>query len=377
MGSVINYKAYKADDFLFDESFRQWVSGTSPEVTAFWEQWLAQNPDRLPIVRQAQELVRMLNEQYQDDATQERFSRELNRLMELAAENRDASMEAPIIPLQSKSGWRWAAAAAVTVTVGLGIWLFSHPLPTAGSRTNAYGQSTKASSIPLREKINTSHHTINVLLSDGSLVTLRPNSRLSLPKQFDRKNRTVYLNGEAFFDVVKNPARPFLIYANQTVTKVLGTSFLVRAFDGEKAVTVTVQTGRVSVYAQKDFEAAQQSGLRRIQGVILSPNQELTYNLNDNRLMKALVEKPRVVIPESAGHEQVFEDTPVAKVFSTIEQTYGVKLIYNEEDLSACLINFTFSTESLLDRMDVICQTIGASYEVLDGQIVITSKGCK
>lgn len=371
----MNYKTYTAEDFLFDESFREWVSGTSPEATAFWEQWLAQNPDRAPIVGQAQELVRTLTEHYQDDATEERFSRELNRLMELAAENRDASMEAPIIPLRSTFGWRWAAAAAVTSIIGLGIWLYSHE--TTSSRTDAYAQSTKTSPIPLQEKINTTHHTINVLLSDGSLVTLRPNSRLSFPKQFDRKNRTVYLNGEAFFDVVKNPAKPFLIYANRTVTKVLGTTFLVRAFDGDEAVTVTVQTGRVSVYAQKDFEDAQQSGLRRVQGVVLTPNQELTYNLDDHRLMKALVEKPRVMIPESVSHEQVFEDTPVANVFSTIEKTYGVKLIYNEDDLSSCLINFTFSNESLLERLDVICQTIGASYEVLDGQIVIVSKGCK
>ncbi|AKD54013.1 FecR family protein [Spirosoma radiotolerans] len=369
----MKYKTYNAEDFLFDESFRQWTSGTSPEATAFWEQWLAQNPDRAYVVKNAQALVRTLNEHYRDNATEARFTSELNRLMEVAAEHREADLEAPIIPLQPQFRWRWAAA--VLLTVGLSIWMYSHIIPKA--RSASYAHLTRLAHLPLQEKINTSNHTANVLLSDGSLVTLRPNSRLSYPKQFDKSSRTVYLDGEAFFDVVKNPARPFLIYANQTVTKVLGTSFLVRAFEGEKAVTVTVRTGRVSVYAQEDFENARLSGLRRIQGVVLTPNQELSYNLDDNRLMKALVDKPKVVIPESVNHEQVFEDTPVAKVFSTIEHTYGVNLIYNEDDLSACLINFTFSNESLLERIDVICQTIGASYEVLDGQIVITSKGCK
>ncbi|MVM32023.1 DUF4974 domain-containing protein [Spirosoma sp. HMF4905] len=372
----MNYRTYNAEDFLFDESFRQWTSGTSPQATTFWEQWLTQNPDRADIVRQAQELVRALNEHYRDDATDARFTSELNRLMQLAAERRDAEVEPPVIPLQQPSWWRWVAAASISIVVGLGIWFYSSTLfPKA--IPDSYAHLTKTAPIPLQEKVNTSNHTMNVLLGDGSLITLRPKSRLSYPKQFSKTSRTVYLNGEAFFDVVRNPAKPFLIYANQTVTKVLGTSFLVRAFEEEKAVTVTVRTGRVSVYTKQDFEKAQKSGLRRIEGIILTPNQQMTYNLNDGRLQKALVEKPTALIPESVSHEQVFEDTPVAKVFATVEQTYGVKLIYNEGDLSACLVNLTFLNENLLERLDIICETIGASYEVLDGQIVINSKGCK
>lgn len=370
----MNYRTYNTEDFLFDESFRQWVGGTSPQATAIWEQWLVQNPDRADVVRQAQELVRALNDHYRDDATGARFTSELNRLMQVAAEHRDADVTTPVISIRQQSWWRWAAAASIIVTVGLGIWLYRQVTSTARSAT--YAHLTRAAPIPLQEKVNSCDHTINVLLSDGSLVTLRPKSRLSYPKHFDKSNRTVYLNGEAFFDVVRNPAKPFLIYANQTVTKVLGTSFLIRAFENEKDVVVTVNTGRVSVYAQHDFDKAQQSGLRRIQGIILTPNQQMTYNLADNRLLKALVDRPKALMPETVSHEQVFEDAPVAKVFSTIERTYGVRLLYNEDDLSACLVNLTFSNENLLERLDVICQTIGASYEILDGQIVIASKGC-
>lgn len=371
----MDYQTYKTEDFLFDESFRQWTAGTSPQATAFWEQWLAQNPDRVYVARQAQELVRALDDHYQDDATDARLSSEVHRLVKNAAERREAESYTSVIPfVQRTSVWRWAAAASVIIAVGLGSWFYRNSNSTASPES--YAHLTKATPTPLLEKVNTSDHAVNVLLSDGSLVTLRPKSRLSYPKQFDKSHRTVYLNGEAFFDVVRNPAKPFLIYANQTVTKVLGTSFLVRAFEYEKAVVVTVSTGRVSVYTQQDFEKAQQSGLRRIQGVILVPNQQMTYNLEDNRLMKALVEKPKAVIPETVGHEQVFEDTPVAKVFSALEKTYGVNLLFREKDMSGCLVNLTFSNENLLERLDVVCQTIGASYEVLEGQIVITSKGC-
>ncbi|GAB3267454.1 FecR family protein [Larkinella harenae] len=375
---MINYRTYEAEDFLFDESFRQWALDSTPQTSQFWERWLAQNPDRADVVRQAQELVCALYKHYQDDATDERLTLELNQLVSRAAERREAELEEqndlPVMPLQ-QHWWRWSAAASVLL-VALSVWYYLNrtPKPTP----NSYEYLTKtATTVPLQEKINTGTKAINVLLSDGSVVTLNPKSRLSYPHHFDTNTRTVYLSGEAFFDVVKNPEKPFLIYANRTVTKVLGTSFLVRAYCKEKDVTVMVKTGRVSVYSQKDYEKAQRSGLRRVEGVVLTPNQQMTYNLDENRLVKALVETPAVLIANRPSREQVFEDAPVARVFSSLEKTYGVKLLFDEDALAACLVNVTFNEENLMERLDVISQTIGASYEVLDGQIVITSKGCQ
>ena len=371
----MDYRTYTADDFLLNESFRQWTMGTSPKATAFWEQWLVQNPDRVDVVRQAQELVRALNDYYRDRATDDRIAQEVQQLMERAVERRDAEPNPPVVSFLSRSSlWRWAAAAVVVITVGLGVWQYANVGHQV--RSPSYAQLIQAAPIPLQKKINTSPKNATILLGDGSVVTLRPKSRLSYPEKFTDANRTVYLNGEAFFEVVKNPTRPFLIYAHQTVTKVLGTSFLVRAFDGEKAITVTVRTGRVSVYKQQDFEKAQRLGSRRIQGVVLTPNQQITFNPEGDRLMKALVEKPVALLP-AAIQEQVFDDAPVANVFSAIERTYGVKIHFNENELSACLVNLTFRNESLLEQLDVVCQTIGATYAVLDGQVVITSKGCK
>lgn len=371
----MDYRTYTADDFLLDESFRQWTLGASPKVTDFWEQWLVHNPDRVYVVRQAQELVRALDDYYRDTATDERIDQEVQQLMERAVERQDAEPSLPAVSFFPRfSLGRWAAAAVLVITLGLGVWQYAsvdHP-----GQSSSYTQLIDSAPVPLQEKINTSSKDATILLGDGSVVTLRPKSRLSYPEKFTGANRTVYLNGEAFFDVVKNPARPFLIYANRTVTKVLGTSFLVRAFDDEKVITVTVRTGRVSVYKQQDFEKAQRLGNRRIQGVILMPNQQLTVNLEGNRL-KALVEKPAALMPSVAIQEQIFDDAPVAKIFAAIERTYGVKIHFNENELSACLVNLTFRNESLLEQLDVVCHTIGATYTVLDGQIVITSKGCK
>lgn len=371
----MDYRLYNVEDFLFDESFRLWTGGTSPEATAFWEQWLAQNPDRAEVVRQAQELVLALNDHYHDDATEDRINAELDRLMQQAASHRNHNDTFIHSPTLSGQIWRWAVAASILIMLGLGSWRYLHKTdPMAAA---PYAHLTKQAGIPLLEQVNSSTHITRILLADGSLVALRPGSRLSYPPKFAGTHRTVYLNGEAFFEVTRNPAKPFLIYANQTVTKVLGTSFLVRAFEQEKNVVVTVRTGRVSVYKQQDFDKAQVKGLRQIQGVILTPNQQMTFNLAENHLVKALVANPKAIMPEAVSHEQVFEDAPVPKVLATIEKTYGVKILFNEDELSKCLVNVTFSNESLLEQVDVICQTIGASYEVLDGQIVINGKGCQ
>ncbi|RRA99050.1 FecR family protein [Larkinella rosea] len=373
---MINYRTYEAEDFLFDESFRQWTTETTPQTARFWEQWLVQNPDRAEVVRQAQELVRALNAHYRDDATDERLAQELAQLVGKAAERRDSETEeTPVVPLSQRTWWRWAVAASVVVLLGLVARIYVNR--TAKPAAYSYEYLTKnVPKAPLEEKVNTGTKAINVLLSDGSVVTLNPKSRLSYPHRFSATTRTVYLSGEAFFDVVKNPAKPFLIYANQTVTKVLGTSFLVRAYTEEKDVTVMVKTGRVSVYSLKDYEKAQQSGLRRVEGVVLTPNQQMTYNLEENRLIKAVVEKPAALVVNRPSREQEFEDAPVARVFASLERTYGVKLRFDEDAMAACLVNVSFNEENLMERLDVICQTIGASYEVLDGQIVITSKGC-
>jgi len=372
----MNYKTYNAEDFLFDESFRQWTGGVSSEAAAFWEQWLRENPDRADVVKQAQELIRALNDHYSDEATEERMDSEIERLMQRAAEHRDAENDSSVIPLWQRTWLRWATAASVVLIAGLSTWLYG-PFKNEHHAQTPYAYLTKTSPIRLQEKVNTTDQIMNVILNDGSVVTLQPKSRLSYPSRFESANRIVYLNGEAFFEVVKNPAKPFLIYANQTVTKVLGTSFLVRAYETEKNVVVTVRTGRVSVFKQQDFEKAQQSGSRQIQGVILMPNQQMTLNLDNNRLQKQSVEQPRALQPETLKPELVYEDTPVTKVFDTIERTYGIKLLYSKDELSACLVNITFSNESLLERLEVVCQTIGATYEVLDGQIVIHSKGCQ
>ena len=93
--------------------------------------------------------------------------------------------------------------------------------------------------------------TKTIVLKDNSHVTLNSKSKISYPNLF-QYNRNIRLEGEAFFEVAKNPDQPFFVYANGLVTKVLGTSFIISAFETEKDVKVVVKTGKVSVFALTD-----------------------------------------------------------------------------------------------------------------------------
>ncbi|MDF2456481.1 MAG: hypothetical protein K0R51_2474 [Cytophagaceae bacterium] len=87
-------------------------------------------------------------------------------------------------------------------------------------------------------------------LPDSSMVWLNKHSSLSYSTSFDGKERVVFLKGEAFFDVKRNPSQPFIIHAEETTTKVLGTSFDLKAYEGED-VQLTVVTGKVSFTAEQ------------------------------------------------------------------------------------------------------------------------------
>lgn len=105
---------------------------------------------------------------------------------------------------------------------------------------------------PVQRLIVSDDKQIEVVLPDGSRVNLNTNSQLSYLEEF--ADRRVTLVGEAFFDVARDTTRPFEIYSEQTLTRVLGTSFNVRAYPEEDKVEVMVQTGRVEFREQADTE---------------------------------------------------------------------------------------------------------------------------
>lgn len=215
--------------------------------------------------------------------------------------------------------------------------------------------------------------TIN--LTDGSVVVLKPLSELIVNNDFKDKTREVRLKGEAFFKVQRDPQKPFIVYANEVVTKVLGTSFNIKAYENESDITVAVTTGKVAVYANKQKTSGNGVDFQTPE-VILTPNQEMVYHRGGDVLAKKLVDKPEIILPDSHLFRMKFENTPVPEIFEMLKKNYGVEIQYDKMLMTNCKLTTSMSDEGLYERIEVICKAIGASYTVHDAVIVIKSNGC-
>lgn len=215
--------------------------------------------------------------------------------------------------------------------------------------------------------VNNTSKPSQVRLADGSTVTLQPRSEITYARAFDGPLREVRLTGEASFDVSRDEKRPFRVYSEDLVTQVLGTSFIVKAYEGDKNVTVTVRSGKVQVYPTKAEKNT----------VILVPNQKAVYDKNNDEVVREVVEHPEIILPESDLFRMSFDEVPVATIFDVLEDNYGIAIVYDKEVLSKCSLTTAMSDEGLFERIEVICKAIKATYRANDGVILIDSPGCE
>lgn len=224
---------------------------------------------------------------------------------------------------------------------------------------------------------NTGTVVKSLALPDGSQVILHPSSEIFLSADFGVSTRELRLTGEAFFDVKRNPDKPFVVYSNEVTTRVLGTSFNIKAYARDKEITVAVRTGRVSVFTSKDPGRGVNEIRQDDREVILTPNQQMVYRREEAEVLKQLVEEPEIILPETNLFHMQFENAEVASIFEVLEENYGISIRFDKDKLSHCRLTTTMSDEGLYERIEIICKAIGASYSIDDdAAIIIQSDGC-
>ena len=265
--------------------------------------------------------------------------------------------------------FRWAAAAALVLGLSLGWWgthrpqskLVGHAAPTMRQLTlspqaGGWLVSTNATAMALP-----------LALADGSTVTLQPGGRLRYRARFGPgQERVVELRGEAFFEVAHDASRPFRVLTDKLETVVLGTSFTVRAMAGQPEALVQVRTGRVRVSPRPGQPAAPGGA------IVLRPNQQVVYSPALPVLRPALVAQPALLSAQTLA----FAERPVAEVLGTLQAGYGVPIRYDGAALAGCTVSVVFTTESLFEKLDLLCRVLDARYERTDDAIIFRSRGC-
>ncbi len=371
-----DFRLYDIMDFVMDEDFIRWVQEKRPEDEVYWNNWLKSYPEKHLLVAEARRILESIRIE-QRVFTLEELDKEAGKLLQTI--NGQSLQDRPRDRVRSISRRQWVAAAVLAGLIVLTVKFV--PLGKAGNDIKLaenYTYSKLTAQRLLIEQVNTTDKPIFITLADSSVVELSVNSRISYPRSFDSAGtRDVYLSGEAFFKVTKNPNLPFRVFSNELVTKVLGTSFKVRSFEKDSVIQVIVKTGKVSVYSQAATNVKEATVPDKQSGIILTPNQQLTYRKEGQQFQKVLLEKPAMIVPVMIDRNMVYEDTRVEEVFAQISKAYGINIVYDNDLLKDCTVTADLRNESFYDKLDLLCRAIGAGYEVIDGQVVIQSSGCQ
>lgn len=210
----------------------------------------------------------------------------------------------------------------------------------------------------------------SLTLEDGSVVTLAKLSTLRYPRHFDPKNRQVELEGEAVFNIKRDTSRPFFVYSGELVTQVLGTSFKVTSFGHARTIEVQVLSGKVSVYENQEKATESRNG------VVLRPNQKITFDKEAKRLIPELVEAPVMVESPVQTREFAFEESPLQTVLNALQKAYDVEIVVENPALNNCTFTGDITGLPLHTQLRFICKSVNASYELRGTTVFVNGEGC-
>lgn len=351
---------FSAEEFAQDSFFIHWVRSPDDEADWFWKSFIREHPEMLEKIEIARRLI--LEIDYPVYRLEEdELSRMRNSfLMKVTAErNEDRSLENK--PDLVSSPW-WRAAAAVLIAVSAG--LIYYTLSSDGIAVQANREATPRPA--LEQRVSPVGQKSVVLLNDGTRVWLNAASTISYAKDFGVKgSRDVYLDGEAFFDVVHDAKRPFIVHTSSIQIKVLGTTFNVKSYSEEKTIETTLVQGKVRI-EQRDVDG---------NAVDLQPNQQAVFD-KTSRVIN--VREVEASLSGSWKEDRlVFDEESIDDVLLQLERWYNVKIHVADRGNLDCKLTASIEKESLEEVLKLIREIHDVTYVVSGRDVFIEGTFCR
>ena len=343
----MKYKDFNHWELVEDDYFVNWVLRPNKHSDKFWKQFLADNPERSEEVLLAKEIV--TNIRYTDKPRLN--DTEYNDLFERIISTKRSRQPSDVFYFR-KARYGWIKyAAAVTLVLASAIlynqyWLSSHQIDEETIQT-LVKESPRGSKL-------------TAVLGDGSRVKLNAGSRITYPKEFSDTLRLVYLTGEAFFEVIKKSNHPFIVRAGDLTTTVLGTSFNVKSFKGDRSIQVALKRGKVKV----DVE-----GSPGRSSVYLEPGEAVEFHKADAQGVKKKIDPDKL----SAWKDGVivFKDADLDEIVQTLSRWYGVKIEVRNPKPEAWTYNGAFDNAILENVLKSISFSEEFSYSINQKNVII------
>ncbi|MCG8323297.1 MAG: FecR domain-containing protein [Cytophagales bacterium] len=221
--------------------------------------------------------------------------------------------------------------------------------------------------IALLEKETQRGHKATLTLADGSTVILNSQSKLIYPENFDNI-REVTLEGEAFFQVNRNPAKPFIVHSHGLKTTVLGTSFNIKAFNDED-IAVTVATGKVKVQAANNAVNGTD-----VSPIALAKGEQAIFNTSDNTLKKHSINATDFIVWKEGILK--FQKANLSKVVEALARWYNVDFTLENDRLDRCTVIGTYKNQSLVTVLENLKFVLDIEYEFTPQGVLISGEGC-
>ncbi|MDW7692894.1 FecR domain-containing protein [Flammeovirgaceae bacterium SG7u.111] len=239
----------------------------------------------------------------------------------------------------------WYKVAAMLSLILLGTWAISMLL------------SDGMTSITVAEGAGSQ----KVELEDGTEIWLREGASLTYPTHFDEEKRWVKLEGEAFFDVEKDPSKPFVVEAQATQTKVLGTSFNLNSESVTGNVEIALFTGKVEFVTEKE-------------SLTLAPGEKIAFGASTGKLEKAAIQSPNITAWKTKKLQ--FVDTPFLEVIHTLERYYNIEIEVLNKEILNCGFTSDFQDISLEEILKILEATEIVTVKRISGKVVLDGNGC-
>jgi len=348
----------KLEDLVMDNSFQDYVAGRNIVAVKKWEDWIQQHPSQQKEFDTAVQVMKvLLNARKKDVEVDSELSlRQILSRIEIDEMEKKASKRSLFSP------WMKVAATLVILVCISALLYFATQFNIGIGKETAFNELI----VPIGEKAQ-------IVLSDGSHVWINSGSKLRYPTNFNQKNRTVYLQGEAYFDVRKKNGAPFYVTTDAVNIKVLGTAFNVKSYPGDKNVETTVIRGLVRVENKYTNKAVL---LNPKEKCIVSgkPEEKTEKNIQSQATLVSNQNSESVTVVQKVNTDLiiswkdqllVFQDERFEDLIVKMERWYNVKIVMQDESLKDLRFRGKFvNNETVYQVLDAIKLTSRIKYKV-------------
>jgi hypothetical protein len=200
-------------------------------------------------------------------------------------------------------------------------------------------------------------------LSEGTHIHLNSGTSLKYPVKFLKgKDRQVFLNGEAFFDVAKDSIHPFIVNMNDVGVRVLGTKFNASSYPENDQINTVLVEGAVRLFNNTNV-------YNKTNSTLLSPGYKASWDKRNNKIS---IDKADIALHTAWIKGKImFRHLPFKSIIKKLERQYDVTIMNNNKTLDNEFFTASFDSETIEQVMETFHKNYGIDYSIINNQIII------